>query len=32
VLLRTPSLWRVLILTDLVIENDALWLSDEWIQ
>ncbi len=32
VLLRTPSLWRVLIPTDPAIENDALWLSDEWIQ
>jgi 3-(3-hydroxy-phenyl)propionate hydroxylase len=32
VLLRTPSLWRVLIPTDPAIENDALWLSDQWIQ
>ena len=32
VLLRTPSLWRVLIPTDSQIDNDALWLSDEWIQ
>lgn len=32
VLLRTPSLWRVLIPTDPVVENDALWLSDQWIQ
>ncbi len=32
VLLRTPSLWRVLIPTDPAVENDALWLSDEWIQ
>ena len=32
VLLRTPSLWRVLIPTDPAIENDALWLSDAWIQ
>jgi len=32
VLLRTPTLWRVLIPTDPAIENDALWLSDAWIQ
>lgn len=32
VLLRTPSLWRVLIPTDPKIEDDALWLSDRWIQ
>jgi 3-(3-hydroxy-phenyl)propionate hydroxylase len=32
VLLRTPSLWRVLIPTDPKIEDDALWLSDQWIQ
>jgi 3-(3-hydroxy-phenyl)propionate hydroxylase len=32
VLLRTPSLWRVLIPTDPAIDNDALWLSDQWIQ
>ncbi len=32
VLLRTPSLWRVLIPTDPKIEDDALWLSDKWIQ
>lgn len=32
VLLRTPSLWRVLIPTDPAVENDALWLSDQWIQ
>ncbi|MFZ9994728.1 MAG: FAD-dependent oxidoreductase [Steroidobacteraceae bacterium] len=32
VLLRTPTLWRVLIPTDPAIENDALWLSDQWIQ
>ncbi len=32
VLLRTPTLWRVLIPTDPRIENDALWLSDAWIQ
>ncbi len=32
VLLRTPTLWRVLIPTDPKIENDELWLSDRWIQ
>ena len=32
VLLRTSTLWRVLIPTDPKIENDALWLSDGWIQ
>jgi 3-(3-hydroxy-phenyl)propionate hydroxylase len=32
VLLRTPALWRVLIPTDPKIEDDALWLSDKWIQ
>ena len=32
VLLRTPSLWRVLIPTDPKVEDDALWLSDGWIQ
>ena len=32
VLLRTPSLWRVLIPTDPKIEDDTLWLSDRWIQ
>lgn len=32
VLLRTPTLWRVLIPTDPKIEDDALWLSDRWIQ
>lgn len=32
VLLRTPTLWRVLIPTDPQIEDDALWLSDRWIQ
>ena len=32
VLLKTPTLWRVLIPTDPKIEDDALWLSDRWIQ
>jgi len=32
VLLKTSSLWRVLIPTDPKIEDDALWLSDRWIQ
>ena len=32
VLLRIPTLWRVLIPTDPKIEDDALWLSDRWIQ
>ena len=32
VLLRTPSVWRVLIPTDPKIEDDALFLSDRWIQ
>lgn len=32
VLLRTPALWRVLIPTDPKVEDDALWLSDRWIQ
>ena len=32
VLLRTSTLWRVLIPTDPKIENDAIWLSDRWIQ
>ena len=32
VLLRTPTLWRVLIPTDPTIDDDARWLSDEWIQ
>ena len=32
VLLRTPALWRVLIPTDPKVEDDALWLSDKWIQ
>jgi 3-(3-hydroxy-phenyl)propionate hydroxylase len=32
VLLRTPTLWRVLIPTDPQVEDDALWLSDRWIQ
>lgn len=32
VLLRTPSLWRVLLPTDPRIDNDALWLSEDWIQ
>jgi len=32
VLLRTPSVWRVLIPTDPTIEDDALFLSDRWIQ
>lgn len=32
VLLRTPTLWRVLIPTDSAIEDDARWLSDAWIQ
>ncbi len=32
VLLRTPTLWRVLIPTDPKIEDDDLWLSDRWIQ
>ncbi|MCP5339772.1 MAG: FAD-dependent monooxygenase [Sinobacteraceae bacterium] len=32
VLLRAPSMWRVLIPTDPKIEDDALFLSDRWIQ
>lgn len=32
VLLRTPTLWRVLIPTDPAIDDDARWLSDRWIQ
>jgi 3-(3-hydroxy-phenyl)propionate hydroxylase len=32
VLLKTPTLWRVLIPTDPKIEDDSLWLSDRWIQ
>jgi 3-(3-hydroxy-phenyl)propionate hydroxylase len=32
VLLRAPSMWRVLIPTDPRIEDDALFLSDRWIQ
>jgi len=32
VLLRTPTLWRVLIPTDPSIDDDARWLSDRWIQ
>ena len=32
VLLRTPSLWRVLIPTDPAVEDDARWLADRWIQ
>jgi 3-(3-hydroxy-phenyl)propionate hydroxylase len=32
VLLRTPSLWRVLIPTPREIEDDRRWLSDAWIQ
>jgi 3-(3-hydroxy-phenyl)propionate hydroxylase len=32
VLLRTPSLWRVLIPTDPNVDDDARWLSDGWIQ
>ena len=32
VLLRAPSAWRVLIPTDPAVENDALFLSDRWIQ
>jgi 3-(3-hydroxy-phenyl)propionate hydroxylase len=32
VLLRTPSLWRVLIPTDPGVEDDARWLADRWIQ
>jgi 3-(3-hydroxy-phenyl)propionate hydroxylase len=32
VLLKTTTLWRVLIPTDPKIENDALFLSDAWIQ
>jgi 3-(3-hydroxy-phenyl)propionate hydroxylase len=32
VLLRIPTLWRVLIPTDPKIEDDSLWLSDRWIQ
>ena len=32
VLLRTPTLWRVLIPTDPTIDDDARWLSDRWIQ
>lgn len=32
VLLRTPTLWRVLIPTDPKSEDDAQWLSDRWIQ
>lgn len=32
VLLRTPSVWRILIPTDPAIENDELWLSERWIQ
>ncbi len=32
VLLRTPSVWRVLIPTDSTIDNDELWLSERWIQ
>ncbi len=32
VLLRTPSVWRVLIPTDPKIEDDSYFLSDRWIQ
>ena len=32
VLLRIPTLWRVLIPTDPTVEDDARWLSDRWIQ
>ena len=32
VLLRAPSMWRVLIPTDPSIEDDGLFLSDRWIQ
>jgi 3-(3-hydroxy-phenyl)propionate hydroxylase len=32
VLLKTTTLWRVLIPTDPKIENDAMFLSDAWIQ
>ena len=32
VLLRTPTLWRVLIPTDPAIEDERLFLSDRWIQ
>jgi 3-(3-hydroxy-phenyl)propionate hydroxylase len=32
VLLRTPTVWRVLIPTDPAIDDDQRWLSDEWIQ
>lgn len=32
VLLRTPSLWRVLIPTPRDVDDDPRWLSDAWIQ